>query len=177
VAVRYDEYLTAGAIAASISVDSVGQNAAMARKLDIPFALLADPDRSEAIEPYGLADPKDARNIAIPATIVVDPDGEPVWRRSSHDFADRPDEDEALDIVRELGLAATTQEPITPVDPEPGPRAMPFELLTTYFRGAKFAATAMGRRFPVARDNAAAYGSQMDQYIEAVHAVRLRREG
>lgn len=169
---RYDEFTGAGAIVASVSVDSVGQNAAMVDKLQLPFPLLSDPDRSVAVGPYGVADPVDAREIALPTTVVIDPAGAEVWRRSSTDFADRPEEDLTLEVVNALDLPATTAPAVKRGRPEPGPKAMPFDALTAYYRGAKFAAIAMGRRFPDARDTSMAYAAQMDRYVEAVHQTR-----
>lgn len=169
---RHEEYTAAGAIVAGVSVDPVGANAAMLDKLRLPFPLLSDPDRSVAIGPYGVADERDPRNIAIPTTVLIATDGEEVWRKASFDFAERPDEDEVLDVVRSMNWPSTTQAPPTPGTPEPGAKAMPFSSLSAYFRGAKFAAIAMARRFPEAKENAKAYAAQMDRYIDAVRAVR-----
>ena len=88
-AIRYHEYLEAGAIVAGVVVDSPQQNAAMGEKLSIPFALLSDPDRSVAIGPYGVADPKDHREIATPTTVVIDPEGNEVWRTADDPFFGR----------------------------------------------------------------------------------------
>ena len=173
-AIRHDEYTGAGAVVAAVSVDSVGANAAMVDTLGLPFPILSDPDRSEAITAYGVADPKDPRSIALPTTVVVSPDGAEVWRRPSFDFADRPDEAEVIDVLRTMQWPPTEQEVPTPGVAEPGPNAMPFDSLTAYYRGAKFAAVAMSRRFPEAKDSAKAYASQMDRYIDAVHQVRDR---
>ena len=65
------------------------RNAAMINKLKLPFPILSDPDRSGAIEPYGVADPKDKRNIARPAMFVIAPDREIVFSLVSRDYADR----------------------------------------------------------------------------------------
>ena len=171
-AIRYHEYLEAGAIVAGVVVDSPQQNAAMGEKLSIPFALLSDPDRSVAIGPYGVADPKDHREIATPTTVVIDPEGNEVWRRSSVDFADRPEEDEALEVVRDLGLPPILREPVNPLNPVPGPKAMPLNAMPAYYRGARFAAVAMGRRHPVAKGDADTYVAQMDRYLDAVRQIR-----
>ncbi len=177
-AMRHSDFTAAGAIVVGISVDSPQQNAAMVEKLGLPFPLLADPDRSGAIEPYGVADLRDPREIAIPTTVVVDPDGQEHWRRPSFDFADRPEEDEVLDVVQSLGLAATEQSPPAIVGPQPGSNAVSLRTLAAYYRGAKFAAIAMGRRFPEAKESAKAYAAQMDRYVEAVrHGVGESRSG
>ena len=43
----------------------------MVEKLSLPFPLLSDPDRTLMIEPMGVADPKDARNLSRPAMILI----------------------------------------------------------------------------------------------------------
>ena len=149
----------------------------MIEKLNLPFLMLSDPDRSLAIIPYGVADEHDSRNIAVPATIVIGADGSEVWRRVSRDPPDRPIEDEALKVVRGLSLDPVHQPPPTPGTPEPGPYAMPFPELRSYYRGAKFAALAMGRRYPEAADDSNVYAALMDRYMENVTAMyRILRE-
>lgn len=170
-ALRHNEYTEAGAVVAAIDVDSPAQHAAMVEKLNLPFPILSDPDRSQAIEPYGVADPRDPREIAIPTTLVIDAEGNEAWRKVSRDFADRPSEDEALEIVRGLGLDPVEQ-PLPAVGAaEPGSNAMAFGDMRTYFRGAKFAAVAMGRRHPEGKEDGKAYAALMDRYIEDATAM------
>ena len=45
----------------------------MVDKLNLPFPILSDPDRSLSIEPYRLLNTEDPRGLAIPATVVIDP--------------------------------------------------------------------------------------------------------
>lgn len=142
----------------------------MVEKLNLPFPMLSDPDRSLAIGPYDLMNISDPRNIAIPATIVIDPAGVEALRLVSRDYADRPLEDEALELLQGLGLAPVSQPRPNPGTPEPGPRAMPFGDLRTYFRGAKFGARALGLRSS-AMDEAAVFGELMDHYMEDVTAM------
>jgi hypothetical protein len=173
-AYRHDEITDAGARIVCISVDSPGQHAATVEKLRLPFPLLSDPDRSRAITPWDLADPKDRRNIAIPAVIGVAPDGTEAFRYTARDFADRPTEDWVVDSLRGLGLPPTSQDPPLLGPVEPGPHAMPVEHLFPYFRGARFAAVAMSRRHPEIVDDATVYIAEMDRYMES--AKRLFRE-
>jgi hypothetical protein len=50
--------------------------------------------------------------------------------------------------------------------------------MVPYFRGARFAANAMGSRFPEARDEATAFMAQVDRYIEAAQALyKSRKQG
>ena len=175
-ALRHSDYTTAGAVVVAIDVDSPGQHAAMVEKLNLPFPMLSDPDRSLAIGPYRLMNETDPRHLAIPATVVIDPEGSEVMRLVSRDFADRPFEDEVLSLLQSLRLAPVAQPLPTPGTAEPGPRAMPFDQLRTYFRGAKFGAKALGQRSG-ATEEAAAFGRLMDHYMEDVTAMwRLRRD-
>lgn len=146
-----------------------------------PFPLLSDPDRSGIIEPWGLADPKDPRNLAIPAMVLLDTDGVERWRFVSRDYADRLPENEVLEVVRSLGLEGTSQARPTTRDPQPGPGVMPFEALWYYIRGARFAALALGRRHKDLDDSikqdTKAYVGEMDVMLEAIGALREARSG
>lgn len=176
-----DAFLAAGVRLYGISVDSPRQQAAMVEKLDLGFPLLSDPDRSAAIEPLGLSDPKDPRGIARPAMILVTPDGEEAWRFVSRDFADRLPEEDVLARARELGLPPISQETPRPVDAQPGEKATLLQALPVYFRGARFAALAMGLRHKDLgedlKDDSKAYVAEMDRYIEAVGALVEQRGG
>ena len=156
---------------AAIDIDTPGQHAAMVEKLNLPYPLLSDPDRSKAIVPFDLPDPSDHRNLAIPATVVIDAGGNEEWRHVSRDFADRPAEDDALQVVRGMGLSPVEQPAPARGIPDPGPTAMPFGDLRAYFRGAKFAAKAMGMRTPQASDEAVVFGELMDRYTEDATAM------
>jgi hypothetical protein len=180
-AARYEEFLSAGVRLAAIDVDSSSQHAAMVDKLDLPFPYLSDPDRSLAIDPYGLSNPNDARNLAYPAIVLIDTNGDEQWRWVSRDFADRIPEDEVVSAARSLGLAPTTQAPPEVGPAEPGPKAMPFDGLGLYLRGARFAALAMGLRHghfdESIKDDSKAYVAEMDRFIEAYTSLKERRAG
>jgi len=160
-------------------IDSPGQNAAMVDKLELPFPIISDPDRSGIITPMGVADPKDERSISRPALILLAPDGTEVWRFVSRDFADRLPEAEVLEQVRSMGLATTTQAPPQIGEQSPGRYAMTIEALIPYFRGARFAALAMGLRHghhdEAIKDDSKAYVAEMDRYFEAMRALRKRK--
>lgn len=151
----------------------------MIEKLELPFPLLSDPERSRAIEPFGVADLEDERNISRPAMVLVTPAGGEAWRFVSRDFADRYPEEEAVARVRDLGLSATTQEPPETVDARAGPRALGLDALPFYLRGARFAALAMGLRHghhdPSIKDDSKAYVAEMDRYFGAVQELRARK--
>jgi hypothetical protein len=169
---RYETITQAGGRVVCITVDSPLQNAAMIEKLRSSFPILSDPDRSEAIEPYGVADPNDARHIARPAIFVITPDHEIVFSATSTDFADRSSEDAAIARLVDLGLPPTIAETFEIGPAEPGPKAMPLHAMEPYYRGAKFAVTAMRMRHPEIADDAGVYISQMDRYIELSQELR-----
>lgn len=109
---------------------------------------VSDPDRSAIIEPLGLGDPDDDRQLALPALLVIDPDGNEVYRYVGRDFADRTTDAEVYAALDSLGL-----DPIDP--PSGGPTAdVPVDLrryfrpehLIPYFNGNRFAAIAIGGR-------------------------------
>lgn len=148
----------------------------MVEKLRLPFPYLSDPDRSLAIEPYDLADPDNPRQIARPATVLLDSEGVERWRFVSRDFAERLPEDEVIEQARALGLRPVEAWLVETVGAEPGPRAMPLSAMSTYFRGAKFAALAMGRRHrhfdEAIADDSKAFVAEMERFIEAVSNLR-----
>lgn len=147
----------------------------MIDKLRLPFPHLSDPDRRLAVEPFDVADPKDERRLARPAMILVTPEGEEAWRFVSRDFADRLPEQEVLERARTLGLEPTRQDPPRPGEPTPGPRALSVDFLPGYFRGARFAALAMGLRHAhhdeSIKDDSKAYVEEMDRYTAAVRRL------
>jgi peroxiredoxin len=165
VALRHREFTEAGAVVVAIDVDSPGQHAAMIEKLNLPFPMLSDPDRDLSIAPFGLMNEDDPRGLAITATVLIGPEGDEAMRLVSRDFADRPFEDAVLHALQRLDLASVEQPPPTLGIPEPGPRAMPFNDLRTYFRGAKFGSKAIGMRTG-AVEEANLFGSLMDHYME-----------
>lgn len=152
----------------------------MIEKLDLPFPMLSDPDRSRAIGPYDVVDERDERNIARPAMVLVDSDGQERFRFVSRDFADRYPEDDVLAEAEALDLPPTTAEPLNQGTPEPGPAAMPFDGLFHYLRGARGGALTMGLRHKhideSIKEDSKAYVATMDRMIEHVKALHKRRE-
>jgi hypothetical protein len=179
-ALRHREFLAAGARVFAVSVDPPERNAAMVEKLSLPFPFLSDPDRSAAIRVFGVADEKDERHISLPATIVLLPSGEEAFRFVSRDFADRHPEDELLAAVLALDLPATTQGGPQVGRAEPGPRSLTLPQLKIYFRGARFAALAMGLRHAHHADeikaDSKAYVAEMDRFTAAVDELMERQE-
>lgn len=167
----HNEITAAGARVFGIGIDSPQRQSALIQNLMLPFPLLSDPDRTAAVQPFGVADEKDRRDIARPAVVLITPDGEEAFRIVSRDYADRPMEDSVLEAVRALGLPPTTQDLPALGPAEPGPAAFRVNDMVPYFRGARFAAHAMGNRFPEARSDADAYIAQLDRYIDAAKVL------
>lgn len=163
---QHPQFVAAGARLVGVSVDSVGQNAAMVGKLDLPFPLLSDPDGEGAIRPYDVWHGE--QSIARPAIVVVAPDFSVAFRRVSSDFADRPLENDLVDEVGKLGLAPTVQDRPEPGTAEPGKRAVDLAWLPAYLRGAKFAVTALATRVPQAVEQAETLKGEYDHYIEVL---------
>ena len=144
----------------------------MIEKLSLPFPYLSDPDRSQAITPFGVADEKDERNISRPALVLLTTEGTEAFRFESRDFADRMPEEDVLRAVQAFGFPATTQEPPEVGPAEAGPRTLNLRELKVYYRGARFAAQAMGLRHAHFADeikvDSKAYVAEMDRYTAAI---------
>jgi len=123
-----------------ISVDSVGANAAMTAKLELPFPLLSDPRGNGAIRPFGLWD--EAEAVSRVATVVLAADGREEFRHTGVDYADRAVEDEVLEAVAALGLPP--RPPGSGVRahaaPEPSEEAETRHELAVYVRGVRSSA-------------------------------------
>ena len=176
---RHDEFLARGGRVYGLSADPAPMNTAIVEKLALPFPVLADPDRSEAITPLGFADEGDPRQISRPGTLIVDTSGNVVFSVTGRDYADRPDEDTLLGALEDLGLPATTQAPPDLGESQPGEKAMAYQGLSHYFRGAKFAVMALrGRHRGLGEefgDDTKRYVQMVERYLEALPAVEERR--
>lgn len=178
-AVRHSEFLERGGRVYGLSADSAPQNTAVMEKLALPFPILSDEDRKAAIEPLGFADEKDPRQISRPGVVIIDPEGEIAHRSEGRDYADRPNEDQLLEHLGELGLVATSQGPPAIGESKHGDKAIPLEGIPHYLRGAKFASLALRSRHRDVsddfRDDARAYVQMVERYLEALTAVEERR--
>jgi hypothetical protein len=176
---RHGEFLARGARVYALSADTAPMNTAIVEKLALPFPVLSDPDRTQAIMPLGFADEKDPRQISRPGTLIIDTDGEIVFSVTGRDYADRPNEDALLQALDGLGLSATSQTPPEMGESKAGEKAMAYEGLPHYFRAAKFAVLALrsrhrelGEEFA---DDAKRYVQMVERYLEALPAVEERR--
>jgi len=82
-ALRQPEFNERGARIYGLSADSPGQNSAVMEKLALPFAILSDEERDQAIRPLGFEDEDDVRQISRPGVAVISPEGEVVFRRAA----------------------------------------------------------------------------------------------
>ena len=170
----YAGYLARGATVAAVVIDPPGQNAAMAAKLALPFPVLSDPDGAGAIRPSGVWD--DAGTMALPAILVVAPDGTEAYRYTGADFMDRPDDGDVLGALGALDLAPI-QAPtgtVPHLPPAPGPRAVPLADLGVYMRGVRFAMQAMAERArdPWDKREAGRSARMAERYVAAQGATR-----
>lgn len=176
---RHGEFLIRGGRVFALSADTAPMNTAIVEKLALPFPVLSDPDRTEAITPLGFADEKDPRQISRPGTLIVDPNGEIVFSVTGRDYADRPDEDDLLEALDALALPPTTQTAPELAEARPGEKAMSYVGLPHYFRGAKFAVLAVRGRYRDLSDEFAdetkRYVQMVERYLEALPAVEERR--
>lgn len=178
-AVRHSEFLALGARLYGLSADSPPQNAAVMEKLALPFPILSDETREEAITPLGFADESDPRQISRPGVVIVAPTGEVIYRVEGRDYADRPDEDELLERLADVELSPISQAAPAIGAAQPGEKAVSVEGLPQYLRGARFAVLALRSRHrglgDEFRDDTKGYVQMVDRYLEALSAVEDRR--
>ena len=176
---EYAEYLRRGATIAAVVIDTPGQNAAMVEKLALPFPILSDPDGTGACKPYEVWDEKG--KMALPALLVIAPDGRETYRYTGVDFMDRPDDGDvlsALDELRSQPIDAPNQTaPHLP--PAPGPRALPLADLAVYMRGVRFAMQAMATRArdPWDKQEAERSSRMAERFVAAQGATRRVTSG
>ncbi len=154
-------------------MDGVDRNAAMVEKLALPFPLLSDPDGTRAITPYGAW--HEGKDIARPAVVVTTPSGGTALHQVGEDFADRPDEDELVKTISELGLPSVRQAPPARGHPVPGENAVNPRSLRPYFSGAKMAVTALSGRVDETRRDAQRMIEEYDRFLDAL--AWLKQQG
>lgn len=97
-----------------------------------------------------------------------------VFRQVGGEFSDRLSEPELVEKLRELqrggqlGRSSVKQQPPRDlVQSDPSEGAFPASAMRPYFKGAQFAAIAMGMRAPEAEDAADSLREQLARYHEA----------
>lgn len=134
----------------AVAVDPIERNAAMFERWPTPHVkYVSDPGGEEYLAPMDMFDPAERGGIALPGLFVIDPDGNEVFAYRGNDFADRRDDDDALDAVEALGLDPIEAPDGGPVDPDVDvdqKGAFTPKLFGPYFTGNKFAALAIAMR-------------------------------
>ncbi len=93
-----------GARLVGISVDSVESlKTFRTEKLGFDVTLLSDANQ-QVISQYGLVHPKGhvGRDIARPATLIIDEDGVVRWMKVASNFMVRPSPEEVLEALKRL---------------------------------------------------------------------------
>jgi hypothetical protein len=169
----------AGAEVIAISVDDEERQAAMFARWPTPNVLyVSDPGGESYLQALGLFDPEERDGIALPALLVLDPDGNEAFGYRGRDFADRTHDDDVLEALDGLGLEPIEPPaggPIADVDVN-RPGAFQPRMLTPYFRGNRFAAVAIGRRAEgdEAKSLAREHRLMCDGIVEAWNVVKPR---
>lgn len=174
-----DRIHEAGGEVIAISVDDETRQAGMFERWPAPHVLfVSDPGGETHLRRLGLYDPDERGGIALPAMLVISPDGSEAYRYQGRDFADRTTDDEVFAALEGLGLDAVDPPPGGPVGEVPDDLKgfFPPSSLTAYFQGTKFAAIAIGRRVDddQARAIAGEHRSMADATIDAWRAIRPR---
>lgn len=139
----------AGAEVIAVSIDSNERQAAMFARWPTPHVQYVSDESREILEQINMVDPDDERRIALPGLFVLDPDGNEVFAYRGRDFADRINDDDALDALDALGLDSIEPPAGGPVDPEVDVNqksAFTPKLFGPYFMGNRFGAIAIGGR-------------------------------
>lgn len=146
---EYDRMHAAGAELAAVSVDDEVRQAGMSRRWGFTHTrFVSDPGGETYLQPLELFDPVERDGIALPGMIIVDPDGNEVYRYQGRDFADRTNDDDIWATLDGLAL-----QPVDPPAWKPD-TDVPDDLrgyfrpkdFGAYFRGNMFGAIAISRR-------------------------------
>ncbi len=159
------------------SVDPPAAQLAMNRSWHLPFRWISDSDGSSLAKPLDAWNPDEHDGLFVPLVLLVAPDGRTLVEHRSRDFADRPDDADVLDALREASLPS--REPDAPWDPgvEPEPTGSAFrpEAFGPYFRGIRFNLKALSTRMRDEQDAAELQqGEQMA--VSFLAAWKQRRE-
>ncbi len=167
----------AGGEVIAISVDDDERQAAMFARWPTPdVRYVSDPGGESYLAPLGLFDPEERGGIALPALLVLGPDGSEVFGYRGRDFADRTHDDDVLAALEGLGLDPIHPPaggPVAEVDVEQAGAFQP-RMLTPYFKGNRFGAIAIQRRAEgdEAKGLAREHRLMCDAILDAWNAVK-----
>ena len=148
-ATQYDSIHAAGAEVIHISVDDEIRQAANSRRWGLTHTKdLSDPGGEKFLKALDLYDPESRDGIAVPGMLVIDSEGDEVYRYRGRDFADRLDDEDLMTAVTALGLPPVEPEAWSPdVEiPDDLRGFFPTEMYGPYFRGNMFGAIALSLR-------------------------------
>lgn len=144
-----DRIHAAGGEVIAVSIDSDERQAAMFARWPTPHVQYVSDSNREILEQINMVDPDDERGIALPGLFVLDPEGNEVFAYRGRDFADRINDDDALDALDALNLGSIDPPAGGPVDPAVDVNqksAFTPKLFGPYFAGNRFGAIAIGGR-------------------------------
>lgn len=96
----------------AVSTDTVENNEKLARRKDIDFPLLADPEL-KVIEVYGLRHPGGGPygDVARPATFILNSEGRIIWRELTDNWRVRVRPDAVLEQLRIIPQSQLREPP------------------------------------------------------------------
>lgn len=162
----------------AVSVDPPERQAAMYQRWPTPHVTyVSDPGGERYLRPLDLFDPDERGGIALPALVVIDPDGVERFGYRGDDFADRRHDEDVIVALEDLGLAAIDPPQGGPIDPSVDtdqPGAFSPRIFVPYFRGNRFGAHAIFRRVedPEAKAIAREHRQMCDTMLEAWEQIR-----
>lgn len=110
---------------------------------------ISDPGGETYLQALDLFDPVERDGIALPGMLVIDPDGNEIFRYTGRDFADRTHDEDVFAALKGLGLDAIDPPAGGPVsgDADVNQRgAFQPSTFSVYFAGNRFGAIAIGGR-------------------------------
>ncbi len=166
-----------GAEVIAVVVDPEGRNAALAKSWHLPFRVVSDPRGERFLKPLDLWNADERGGIAVPALLVISPQGEEVFRVRSRDFADRVNDEDALGSLEQQGYPALDPPPPawqSQVELEIDRGAYKWEFFGPYFRGNQYGALALSLRAkdPTALEEIKAHGKMSASFLAAWKARR-----
>jgi hypothetical protein len=112
----------------------------MHQRWPVPNALVvSDPEGEQYLKALGIYSPNGRDRIAIPALLVIAPDGTETFRYTANDFADRVADEEMFTAVEALYLESVES-------PEGGPEGEFPDDVRGYFQPVSFNAYVTGSR-------------------------------
>ena len=128
----------------------------------LPFRWLSDPDGSRLARPLDAWNAEEHGGLFHPRVLLVAPDGTRLVEHRSRDFADRDDDEDVFDALRDLRLPARSVPAAwqPDVEPEPTPQAFRTAAYGPYFRGIQFASRALTGRMRDEQDADELRGTQ-----------------